>query len=132
MSFTPKIRTVFYDDVGVVTGADRTIEYPSDSLLKLQVSILNSATTVINAPIDKDALQALLLVCTQGVLVETNAVGASAGDSVTLSANVPKMWSADIGGTNPFATEDVVTLHVTNSGPTVGVLKVVAATDPTP
>jgi hypothetical protein len=129
---TSRIRTVFYDDVGAVPGADKTFTYDAESLLKLTVSVLNSATTVVNAAIDKDALVDLCMVCTQGVKVETNGVGASAGDSVTLSANVPKLWSADIGGTNPFATEDVVTLHVTNATPTVGVFRLIAGVDPTP
>lgn len=130
--FEPRLRVVAYDDAGLIPGADKTYTYPVESLLKQQVSVLNSATTVVNASIDKDQLQYLAMICTVGVKVETNGVGASAGDSVTLSANVPRVYSADIGGANPFATEDVVELHITNSGPTVGVFRIVAGTDPTP
>jgi hypothetical protein len=132
MPYEPRLRVVAYDDAGLIPGADKTYTYPVDSLNKLAVSVLNSATTQINCNIDVSELEFLALICTVGGKVETNGVGASAGDSVTLSANVPRVWSADIGGTNPFATEDVVTLHFTNSGPTVGVLRVVAGVDPTP
>lgn len=131
MTYTNKIRQVFYDDAGVVPGADRTITYTAGSETKVSEAVPQSATTVIVVAIDVSKLVSLLLLCDKVCTVETNGTGVGADDSVSLAAGVPMMWSADTGGANPFVTADVTALHITLGAVGAGTFKMIALVDPT-
>lgn len=83
--------------------------------------------------IDLSQLKALYLESDQDVTIETNQAGGSSAapdDVLTLSANVPKLWTISDGLDLCPLTADVDTLFVSNAGGEDAKLKIRGVQDP--
>jgi hypothetical protein len=82
--------------------------------------------------IDVSACVAIFILSTQDVLLETNAINAVGGDTLTLKANEPYLWWTAA----PFAnmlTEDIITnVFVTNASGAAAIVTMEFILDTTP
>lgn len=94
-------------------------------------SIPDSSTDLlVNWTCDYSALKGLFIVSDQDIVLETND-GSSPDNTISLTANVPLLWTAEGYLTNPF-TADVTALYVTNASGSAANLKIRSLYDPTP
>jgi hypothetical protein len=129
MAITNRIRTQYYDDVGSV--AELLKEYTGESEFKLNVLAPDAATTEYQLAIDVSALQSVVMISTKNVTLKTNSSGAP-DSTVVLVANEPKMWSADVGGTNPFVAADVTSIFIVNASGAAAAVRITGLVDATP
>lgn len=126
MSFTHRIRNIY--TAGSSQVGDHTFTYTASGEVNIDETCADSATTDITAAIDQSAMKALLISSDQDVTLNTNS---PTDDTIALTANVPVMWSADVGGTNPI-TVDVTSLHVVNASGFSATFKLRVLLDVTP
>lgn len=87
-------------------------------------------TATIACVIDEDNLTGLLIHSDQDLSLTTKQDGGDV-DNITLSANVPVIWTPDSVGAKPI-TDDLDQIVAVNTGATAATLTIVALTDPTP
>ena len=101
------------------------------SELNVDESIADGETDLlVNWTCDYSALKALYIVSDQDLTIETND-GTTPDDTITLSANVPLLWTSTGYLANPFSA-DVTALYVTNASGSAAALKIRSLQDPTP
>jgi hypothetical protein len=94
-------------------------------------TVPEDAATDFPIAIDVSALQALYIVATRDMTLDTNA--GDADDSFELKANVPLEWSINCGLPNPFVSEtDVESIRATLAAGANANLIVRALVDVTP
>ncbi len=76
-------------------------------------------------------LKSLFMLSDQTVTVKSNSSGAP-DNTVTVTANVPAVFQASSGQTNPFLAANVVKLYVTNASGTAATLQLRILVDSTP
>jgi hypothetical protein len=108
MSFTHTIRQIY--TAGTIAAADKTFTYTGSGEVNVDESCADATTTIISAAVDVSALPSWEMLSDKTVTVNTNS---PTDDTVALTANVPVMWSPDLG-VNPLGT-DVITFRVVNA-----------------
>lgn len=129
--YSNRIRTLYYDDTGQVAGADKTFEYTGGAQLKWNETVTGGSNIVVTAAIDVSAVIAVLLLSPRAMTVTINDDG-SPDATISLLANVPKMWSADVGGSNPLGAVDVTSWKAALAAGADAVLTFIVLLDPTP
>jgi hypothetical protein len=129
--YSNRIRTLYYDDAGQVVGADKTFTYTGGSETKISETITGGGAPVITFTLDVSALVSTMLLCTRNLTITVNDDG-TPDATITLLAGVPKMWSADIGGSNPWGSVDVTSFKATLAAGADADLTVITLVDPTP
>lgn len=133
MSVTDRIRVQYFE--GSASVGDVTFSYAAGARAKLSETCPGDSgspiATQLTFTLDVSAAKSLMLLSTQNVTLKTNSSGSPAA-TVSLTANVPKIWSADTGGSNPFGSTDVTSLFVVNGTDEDALVTVIATYDPTP
>lgn len=101
----------------------------ADSETNLDVAVPIDEDTLANIAVDVSALKVLFLLCDVAVQIETNAVDATGGNTITLAAGVPLVWFTGCGFANPL-TLDVTKFYLTAEAE--GTLQVRVLQDATP
>lgn len=135
MSVSDRIRVQYFE--GSTSVGDITYTYTTGARNHLSESCPGNASpidTQLTYTADVSVMKSLMILSTKDVTLTTNDdADGSPGATVALTANIPKIWSADTGGTNPFGAVDVTSLFVRNGTDTVAALVTVINTyDPTP
>ena len=117
------------------TTVSKAVEYTADSATVLNLSFSGGDTPAADEPfnisIDYSALKVLYIVSTRACTIETNAVDATGGNTLTLAANVPLLWTHDGGIACPL-TQDVTIAYVTTSGDVDFTIDIAVLQDATP
>ena len=119
---------------GVEYGPFENTYSPDDTVTKHETTWLVAPTDKeIDVPVDVSTVQWALLIATANCTLETNAVDAAGGQTITLYANDPFVWKKP-GATpyfaNPF-TPDITKFYLTSVA-TTGNLKMFFGVDATP
>jgi hypothetical protein len=99
MSVTDRISIRYFKESSVVAEAS----FPYTTGSRHEVSELcpgdsgSPVVTQLTFTLDVSAAKSILLLSTKDVTLKTNSSGSPAA-TVSLTANVPKIWSADVGG----------------------------------
>jgi len=121
-----------------VQVAGETLSYAetitADTLIRATWAVANGTTDqAVTLSIDVSALKALLIYSNVNATLETNAVDATGGDTLTLVAGVPFPWSSTGPHANPFTSGlDVTVGYVTVPGAVNATNEFVALQDGTP
>lgn len=87
--------------------------------------------TLMNIAFPYANVKAYWLMATVDCMIETNATDAAGGQTINLTANVPKAWVTGGDGTNLW-TANVTKFYVTNATAAAGTLTARILYDPTP
>jgi hypothetical protein len=110
----------------------QTVTIEADSERNTNVTVPNATTDLrVNIAIDVSELKLLYIHSDQAVTIETNAVDATGGNTLTIAANKPLVWFVGCGMTNPL-TADVTDMYITNAGGTSANVKIRTLIDETP
>ena len=110
---------------------DRDEDVSAGELVTIEEAIADSETDKLVAlTLDVSQLKAMYLECDQDVTLETND-GSTPDDTISLSANVPQLWSESDGASLRPLTVDVTGLYVTNASGSTANLKGRFLVDPT-
>jgi len=116
---------------GVVVSGQKTYEEELDTSVEVEVAGTTTDKEVLLS-IDISQLTSLIMVSDQDLTVETNSASVP-DDTITLAANVPYVWNADLyGQASTKLTADVTALYLTNAGATAATFKCEILYDPTP
>lgn len=130
--YSNRIRILYYDDVGAVAGGDKTFTYTGGSEMKWNEEVTGGSNIVVTAAIDVSAVLSVFLLCaTRNMTVTINDDG-TPDATINLVAGIPKMWSADLGGSNPLGAVDVTSFKAALSAGANADLTMIVLLDPTP
>lgn len=129
--YSNRIRTLYYDDAGQVAGADKTFTYTGGKQDKINETLPQGTATVLTFTLDVSTLQSTMLLCERNLVVTVNDDG-TPDATISLVAGTPLMWSADIGGSNPFGAVDVTSIKATLASGSAADLTIICLSDPTP
>jgi hypothetical protein len=105
--------------------------YTASAQLSIDESVPDSSTDLqVACDVDISEIEALILHSDQALTVEANS-GAGSGGSVTLSADVPYIWTTDSPESLVF-TADLTDLYLTNSSGSAARFRLECIYDPTP
>lgn len=95
--------------------------------------LVPTATTDLQIifPIDFSQIQAIMMLSTYDVTVETNS-GSSPTDTISLKAGVAKVWTVNDVGTSCFITADCTNIYITNTSGSSAVVTFAVCYDVTP
>lgn len=125
---TVEIRTIA-SLAGLVVDNTQSIDSESEQAFEVPISA-DATDTQIVCSIDVSALEALIIQCDTGVVIETNS-GSAADDTITITAGKPFVWYTGCGYDNPLGT-DVTDLFVSEQDSAPGTLKIHVAQNATP
>lgn len=130
MSHTVKIKRG-WGFAGEALEKEETVT--AGQLVTVDEAIADSTTDgLVALTLDVSQLQAVYLESDQDVTLEFND-GTTPDETITLTANVPQLWSATDNGAalQPLGTDDITALYVTNASGSTANFKAIFIIDPT-
>jgi len=127
-----RIRILYYDDTGQVSGADKTFTYTAGTQMKWDETVTGGSNIVVTTSIDVSAIVSLLILSpTRNMTLTINDDG-TPDATVNLLAGVPVVWSADVGGSNPLGSVDVTSFKAALAAGANADFMMIVLLDPTP
>ena len=112
---------------GTVVGSDQTFTGGLEA--NLSESIPENSTDLLVAwSVDVSQIQSIIIEASADMTLETNAIDATGGNTISLLAGVPYVWHTGSYFAN-LLTLDVLKLYITNT--TAGTLEIQCVVDPT-
>lgn len=110
----------------------KSVTVTADGEHNVDVTV-NAATTdkQVDIALDVSEIQSLYISSDKDITIETNAVNAAGGNTLTVGADEPMVWYAGCGLTNPL-TADVTVMYITNAGASAATVKIRILEDVTP
>jgi hypothetical protein len=105
--------------------------YNGSGDISIQETIAVGTDTLVNIAVDVSAVKLCFIWSDRAITIETNATDASGGNTLTLVANVPYVWTTDSYNTFKL-TADVTKMYVTNASGGSAQLVVKITQDATP
>lgn len=126
MSFSHVLTSQVNND-GTVVGSPQTFTGGLEA--NLSESIPQDQTDLLVAwSVDVSQIQSIIIEASVAMTIETNAIDATGGNTLSLLAGVPYVWHTGSYFAN-LLTLDVLKLYVTNT--TAGTLEIQCVVDPT-
>jgi len=127
MSTFSHVLTSQVNNRGTVVGSDQTFTGGLEA--NLSESIPENSTDLLVAwSVDVSQIQSIIIEASADMTLETNAIDATGGNTISLLAGVPYVWHTGSYFAN-LLTLDVLKLYITNT--TAGTLEIQCVVDPT-
>lgn len=109
----------------------KRVSASADSESNLDIAVPAATTDkLVNLAIDVSELESLFLLSDKDVSIETNS-GSAPDNTIALTANVPVVWYAGCGYSNPL-TADTTKFYITNAGASEATVNIRVLQDSTP
>lgn len=119
------------DGSGVARSIDITNTQVGVALLDAEPVADSTTDFEVGFELDVSAVKSFYLNSSQDVLLETNAIDATGGNSISLLANIPYIWH--VSAYDSFLlTLDVTVLYFTNASGAIATIDCVALYDASP
>jgi hypothetical protein len=112
-----RVSTTVRSNAGTVSTQSYTLTGDHEYNYEIEDKSIGTDTQV-DLVADVSTIVSLVMASTTAMTLETNAVDATGGNTITLTANTPVVWNTTIQSTLGTAcplTLDVTTLYVTNA-----------------
>jgi hypothetical protein len=116
-TLTHRVSTTVRSNAGSVTSTSYTLTGDHEFNYEIEDKSVGTDTQ-IDMALDVSTIVSLAIESSVAMTIETNAVDATGGDTITLAANTPLIWNTTLESTLGVAcplTLDVTTAYVTNA-----------------
>ena len=131
MAFTHSITQSWSGGAGS-TALNVEVSQSADSEQNLSTTVETGVTDgEATLSVDFSAMLALYISSTEDILIETND-GTTPDDALTITADVPLVWTYASGITNPITADIVTNIFITNASGSTATVEIRILQDGTP